>query len=104
MNESKYIHQFLTSVSAELSFHIGMSKFAHIFNHLHNLKEISLEKMHCRRVRNGKKITQLHIFSSILSLMIYIPSLKEIHLPRATTLNNVWAPFITTEEGEQVSH
>lgn len=78
VNESKYILQFLNSVTAQLSFHVGMSKFAHAFNPLHNLNEkISLQKIHCRRVRNGKRITQLHIFFSILPLMIYIPSLKE---------------------------
>lgn len=69
-----YIHHFLISVTAELSFHIGMPKFAHIFNHLHNLKEISLQKMRCRRVRFEKRITQ---FFSILSPIINTPSLKE---------------------------
>jgi len=56
-NESKYDHQFFISVTSELSFHIGMPKFAHIFNHLRTPKEISLQKIHCRRVTNGKRIT-----------------------------------------------
>lgn len=82
----------------------SISKFAHIFNHLHNLnEEISLQKIHCRRVRNGRRITQLNIFFSILSLMIIIPFLKGRNLPKANTLSTVYTPLITTEEGKQVS-